>query len=83
MNARRSGGRRKTPQQRGKPRTSLIQDTPNAPSNSVQIRKGDIAMDYDWDGVKTRRMKILKLGISLFIFAMTLVGPTMFLLHFR
>ena len=40
-------------------------------------------MDYDWDGVKTRRMRMVKLGISLFIFAMTLAGPTMFLLHFR
>ncbi|MFS8113408.1 hypothetical protein QD460_16920 [Rhizobium jaguaris] len=40
-------------------------------------------MGYDWDGVKSRRMRALKLGISLFIFAVTLVGPTMFFLHFR
>jgi len=67
----------------GKVRTSLIQDAPNAPPGSVQIEKGDILMGYDWDGVKSRRMRALKLGISLFIFAMTLAVPTMFFLHFR
>ncbi len=40
-------------------------------------------MGYDWDGVKTRRMRKLKYGISFFLLTMSLTAPTIFLLHFR
>lgn len=40
-------------------------------------------MEYDWDGIKTRRMKTVKYGISLFLVTISLAAPTMFLLHFR
>ncbi|SCB46372.1 hypothetical protein GA0061102_105247 [Rhizobium miluonense] len=40
-------------------------------------------MGYDWDGSKTRRIRKLKYGISLLLFAIFLAAPTMFLLHLR
>ncbi|TWB61717.1 hypothetical protein FBZ98_1011062 [Rhizobium sp. ERR 922] len=40
-------------------------------------------MSYDWEGVKTRRMRRLKYGLSLFLFTMSLAAPTAFLLHLR
>ncbi len=38
-------------------------------------------MSYDWEGVKTRRMRRLKYGLSLFLFTMSVTAPTAFLLH--
>jgi len=45
--------------------------------------KQDILMGYDWDGIKTRRMRRLKYGLSLFLFTMSISAPTAFLLHLR
>ncbi|AVA26397.1 hypothetical protein NXC24_PC01971 (plasmid) [Rhizobium sp. NXC24] len=36
---------------------------------------------YDWSGVRTRRIKVLKVGISLMIAAAALAGPAMVLLR--
>jgi len=36
---------------------------------------------YDWSGVRTRRIKALKVGISLVIAAAALAGPAMVLLR--
>jgi hypothetical protein len=38
-------------------------------------------MNYDWDGVKTRRIRALKIGISLFVLGITLLSPKLFMLH--
>ncbi|MBB3285982.1 MULTISPECIES: hypothetical protein [Rhizobium] len=40
-------------------------------------------MGYDWSGIKTRRMRRLKYGLSLFLFTMSIAAPIMFLLHLR
>ncbi|RKD66954.1 hypothetical protein BJ928_106486 [Rhizobium sp. WW_1] len=40
-------------------------------------------MGYDWDGIKTRRMRRLKYGLSFLLFTMSVTAPTMFLLHLR
>ncbi|SCB42806.1 hypothetical protein GA0061103_6140 [Rhizobium multihospitium] len=40
-------------------------------------------MNYDWDGTKTRRIRRLKYGLSLFLFTMSVTAPTAFLLHLR
>jgi hypothetical protein len=39
-------------------------------------------MNYDWDGVKTRRIKALKIGVSLLLAGITLVAPKLFMLKF-
>lgn len=38
-------------------------------------------MAYDWDGVRTRRIKILKIGVSLLAGLALLAGPGMILLR--
>ena len=38
-------------------------------------------MIYDWDGAKTRRIRILKIGVSLLLGLTLLAGPAMVLVR--
>ena len=49
-----------------------------ARSCCAKQRMGD-ELAYDWSGVRTRRVKIFKLGISLIIAAGAVAGPAMVL----
>ncbi|WP_143525590.1 hypothetical protein, partial [Rhizobium hainanense] len=39
----------------------------------------EFSVAYDWDGARTRRIKILKVGVSLLLGLMFLAGPAMVL----
>lgn len=39
------------------------------------------SVGYDWDGARTRRIKLLKIGLSLVIGFILLAGPAMILIR--